>query len=77
MWRFLDRYIDFIKSPDGHVLRSNREMRDIFRAHFHDHFACCPDLSLQEFHSYLTDFPHFWETEAASCESLVTEYALK
>ena len=26
--RFPDRYIDSVKSPDGRVLRSNREMRD-------------------------------------------------
>ena len=55
--RFPDRYIDSIKTPDGRMLRSNREMRDAFRAHFHGRFARCPDLHLQEFRSYLADFP--------------------
>ena len=55
--RFPDRYIDSVKSPDGCVLRSNREMRDAFRAQFCDRFARCPDFPLQEFRSYLTDFP--------------------
>ena len=55
--RFLHRYIELIKSPDGHVLRSNREMRRTFRAHFCDCFARCPDLPIQEFCSYLADFP--------------------
>ena len=53
--RFPDRYIDSVKSPGGRVLRSNRKMRDAFRAHFRDRFACNPDLSLQEFRSYLAD----------------------
>ena len=38
--RFPSRYIDSVKSPDGRVLRSNREMRDAFRVHFRDCFAC-------------------------------------
>ena len=52
---------------------SNREMCGAFRAHFHDHFACCPDLPVQEFRSYLADFPRPREAEAASCAGLVTE----
>ena len=55
--RFPDRYIDSVKTPDGRALRSNREMRDAFRAHFRDHFARCPDLPLQEFRNYLADSP--------------------
>ena len=51
--RFPGRYIDSVNSPDGRVLRSNREIRDAFRAHFRDRFARCPDLPLQEFRSYL------------------------
>ena len=39
MRRFSGRYIDSVKSSDGRVLRSNREMRDVFRAHFRDRFA--------------------------------------
>ena len=54
---FPDRYIDSVKSPDGRVLRSNREIGDAFRAHFRDRFARCPDLLLQEFRCYLADFP--------------------
>ena len=59
MGRFPVRYIDSVKSPDGCVLRLKREIRDAFRAHFRDRFASCPDLPLQEFRSYLTDFPRF------------------
>ena len=55
--RFLDRYIDFVKSSDGCELRTIHEIRDAFRVHFRDRFACCPDLPLQEFCRYLTDLP--------------------
>ena len=48
-------------------------MRDAFRVHFRDRFARCSDLPLQEFRSYLADFPRFGEAEAASCEGVVTE----
>ena len=71
--RFPDRYIDCVKSPDWRVLRSNREIRDAFRVHFHDRFARCPDLLLQEFRSYLADFPRLGAAEAASCEGVITE----
>ena len=71
--RYSDRYIEFVKSPDGHVLRSNREMREAFWAHFRDRFARCPDLPFQEFRNYLPDFPRLGGAEAASCEGLVTE----
>ena len=71
--RFPDRYIDSVKTPDGCVLRSNREMRDAFRAHFRDRFARCLDLPLLEFRSYLADFPRLGAAEAASCEGVVTE----
>ena len=60
-------HIDSTKSPDGHVLQSNREIRDAFQAHFRDRFACCLDLLLQEFRSYLADFPHLGAAEAADC----------
>ena len=71
--RFPDRYIDSVKTPDGRLLRSSREMRDAFRAHFRDRFARCPDLPLQEFRSYLADFPRLETAEVASCEGVVTE----
>ena len=71
--RYTDQYIEFVKSPDGHVLRSNREMCKAFWAHFRDRFARCPDLPVQEFHNYLADFPCLRAAEAASCEGLVTE----
>ena len=71
--RFPDRYIDSVKTPDGRLLRSSGEIRDAFRAHFRDRFARCPDLPLQEFRSYLADFPHLGAAEAASCEGVVTE----
>ena len=66
-------YIDSVKFPDERVLRSNREMRDAFRVHFRGRFARCPNLPLQEFHSYLADFPRLGEAEAAGCEDVVTE----
>ena len=71
--RFPDRYIDSVKSPDGCVLRSNREIRDAFRAHFRDRFARCPHLPLQEFRSYLADFLRLEAAEAASSEGVITE----
>ena len=69
----LRRYIEFVKSPDGHVLRSNRKMREAFRVHFRDRFTCYPVLQVQVFRSYLVDFPRFGEAEATGCEGLVTE----
>ena len=54
-------------------MRSNREVRNAFRADFRDRLARCPDLALQEFRSYYADFPRLREAEAASCEGLVTE----
>ena len=48
-------------------------MRDAFRVHFCDRFACCPDLPLQEFRSYLANFPRLGAAEAASCEGVMTE----
>ena len=48
-------------------------MREAFRVNLRDPFACCPDLPVHEFRSYLADFPHFREAEAASCDGLVTE----
>ena len=73
MRSFPGRYIDSVQSPDGRVLRSNHEMCNAFRAHFRDRFARCPDLPLQEFHSYLADFSRLGATEAASCEGVITE----
>ena len=55
------------------MLGSNNEMHDVFRTHFCDRFARCHDLSVQEFRSYLADFPRLEEAEGASCEGLVTE----
>ena len=71
--RYPDRYIHSAKSPDGRVLRTNHEIRDAVRAHFRDRFARCPDLSLQEFRSYLADFSRLGVAEAASCEGVITE----
>ena len=71
--RFLGRYIDSVKSPDKCVLQSNREIRDAFRAHFRDRFVRCPDLPLQEFRSYLTDFTLLRAADAASREGLITK----
>ena len=59
------------------MLRSNREMRKAFQAHFRDRFARCPNLPVQEFRNYLADFPRFGEVEAASCEGVVTEYEVR
>ena len=71
--RFPDRYIASVKTADGRLVRSSREIRDAFRAHFRDRFARCTDLPLREFRSYLADFPHLGVAEAASCEGVVTE----
>ena len=71
--RFPDRYIGSVKAPDGRLLRSAREIRDAFLAHFRDRFARCTDLPLREFRSYLADFPRLGVAEAASCEGVVTE----
>ena len=73
MRRFPSRYIDSVSSPNGRVLRSSREIRDAFRAHFRDRFARCPDFLLQEFRSYLADLPRLGAAEAARCEGVVTE----
>ena len=69
--RFPHRHIKFVKFPDEHVLRSNREMHGTFRAHFR--FARCPDLPIQEFCSYLADFTPPSGGGSAICEGLVTE----
>ena len=71
--RFPCRYIESVNSPDGRVLRSNREIREAFRAHFSDRFARCPDLQVQEFHSYSADSPRLGVAEAACFEGMVTE----
>ena len=71
--RFTDRYIEFVNSPDGRMLRSNCEMCEAFGAHFRDCFARCPDLPIQKFCNYLADFLRLGAAEAASCEGLVTE----
>ena len=36
-------------------------------------FARLPDIPIQDFLSYLADFPHFQEAQVAGCEGLVTE----
>ena len=71
--RFPDRYSDSVKTPDGRLLRSSREMRYAFRAHFRDRFARCTDLPLRKFRSHLADFPRLEMAGAASCEGVVTE----
>ena len=71
--RFPDRYNASVKTPDGRLLRSTREIRDAIRVHFRDRFACCTDRPLREFRSYLADFPRLGAAEAASCEGVVTE----
>ena len=52
-------------------------MCEAFQAHFRDCFVCCPDLPVQDFRSYLADFPRLQEVEVASCEGLVTECELR
>ena len=73
MQRFPDHYIESIKSSDGHLLPSSREIREVFRVHFRDRFAHLPDLPLQEFRRYLIDFPRLPKAEAAAYKGLVTE----
>ena len=71
--RFPGRYVDSATSLDGRMLRSNREIRDTFRAHFRGRFARCPDLPLQVFRSYLANFPRLGAAKAAGCEGVITE----
>ena len=71
--RFPCRYIEFVNSLEKHVLRSNRDIRETFRSHFWDRFARLPDLPIQKFRDYLTDFPRLQVAEAASCKGLVAE----
>ena len=71
--RFPRRYIECVNFPDGSVLRSSREIREVFRTHLRDRFVRCPDLQVQEFRNYLVDFPCLGEAEATSCEGVVTE----
>ena len=71
--RFPDRYVASVKTADGRLLHSSREIRDAFWAHFRDRFARCPDLPTREFRSYLADFPRLRVAKAAGCEGVVTE----
>ena len=71
--RFPDRYNASVKTPNGRLLRSTREIRDAFRVHFRDRFARCTDLLLREFRSYLADFPRLGAAEAASFEGVISE----
>ena len=74
--RFPARYIEYVNSPDGRVLRSSceiRKIREAFRTHFRGHCTHCPDLQVQVFRNYLADFPCLGEAETASCEGVVTE----
>ena len=73
MRRFPDPYVASVKTADGRLLHSSREIRDAFRAHFRDRFARCPDLPIREFRSYLADLPRLRVAEAASCEGVVTK----
>ena len=63
VWRFLFQHIKLL---DAWCLW----------VHFCDHFACHPDHLVQDFHSYLSDFIHLQEGEAASCKGVVTECSL-
>ena len=75
--RFPFQNIESVKSPNGHMLRSNREMREAFQAHFRDRFVCCPDLSVQEFRSYLANFNSNREAEAASYKGVIAEHEVR
>ena len=75
--RFLSRYIESVKSPDGHVLQSNHDMHEAFRVHFRGPLARCLDLPVQEFRSYLADFPRLQKAEATRYEDLVTECGVR
>ena len=44
---------------------------------FHDRFARCPDLQVQEFRSYLVDFPRLRGAEAASYKGLVIKFEVR
>ena len=63
--RFHRRYYESIKSSDGRVLKSRREMREVFPVHFHDRFARLLDLPVREFRGYFPDFLHLQEVKVA------------
>ena len=73
MQRFSYRYIEFVKSSDGHVKQSNCEMRGPFGCTSGDCFVRYPDHQVQEFRSYLVDFHRLREAEGACCEGFITE----
>ena len=52
---------------------SGQTMCEAFWVHFWVCFARLPDLSIQEFLSYLADFSSLQEMGAAGCKGLVTE----
>ena len=71
--RFPERNIKEIKTSDGDTRRTTNEICDAFRAHLAARFARVEDLPVEDFHSYLADFPRLDTAEAASCEGVITE----
>ena len=68
--RFPHRYIESVKSPDGYLIQSSREIREAFQVHFRDRFARLPATGVLQVSCRL---PSLQEAEAAACERLVTE----
>ena len=73
MRRWPNRYIRSVKTPDGQILQSTRDICDGFRQHLQKRFTKKPSLCEQEFRSYLADFPRLGSVEAASCEGEIRE----
>ena len=71
--RFPDRYIASVKTPDGRLLRSGREIRDAFRAHFRDRFARCTDLPLRSFVAISPTSPALGRLKRLAARVWVTE----
>ena len=68
-----DDYITEIKNPDGRTLRSTRDIVENFRTHLQSRFTRLTDLPVEQFDSYLADFPRLEEAEATCCEGTITE----
>lgn len=55
------------------TLRVTKDLCEEFRRYFEGRFTKVPSLNIDEFRSYLADFPWLSPTEAASCEGEITE----
>ena len=72
-WRFPCQYIESIKYPDEHMLWSNHDIREAFRAHFWDHFTACLISRYRNFAAiYLTSPAFRRRKQLAGCRTCLT-----